>query len=220
MSRCHSVSRIPFTLAALAVTLTFGSLVVHGQSSIDLEFRDGRVWLHAEDAPLSTILREWARLGGVAVTNGDRVTDVSKTLELTGVPEREAIDIVLRGVPGYMLVAREAAASSGSLYERILIVPTSASTAQAVATAPARPPTAPPATPFDDAANILRDGLKPTADGTDPFLSLLREHERGATNSKAADTNPETRRDAASSDPFLNLLRGQANGAPTGSPQP
>jgi len=39
--------------------------------------------------------------------NGDGVAGAPLTLDLQGVPERQALDIILRGVSGYVLAARQ-----------------------------------------------------------------------------------------------------------------
>ena len=103
--------------------------------AVKLEFNNGRVSLNAQNAPLRTILAEWARLGGATIVNGDRVTGAPVTLELIGVPERQALDTLLRGVAAYMLAPRRDGSIGTSTFDRILILPTSA--------APRNPP--PPA---------------------------------------------------------------------------
>jgi len=107
------------------------------EQPVQLQFQDGRVTLRAQNAPVRAILAEWARLGGATIVNGDRVTGPPLTLELTGVPERQALDIVLRSVAGYMLAPRRAAAAGASAFDRIMILPTSV--------APRNPPPAPAA---------------------------------------------------------------------------
>jgi hypothetical protein len=105
------------------------------QQSVKLEFKDGRVSLNAQNAPLRAILSEWARLGGSIIVNGDRVSGAPVTLELVAVPERQALDTLLRSVAAYMLAPRRAGSIGASTFDRILILPTSA--------APRNPP--PPA---------------------------------------------------------------------------
>jgi hypothetical protein len=107
------------------------------QQSIKLEFNNGRVSLNAQNAPLRAILAEWARLGGATIMNGDRVTGGPVTLELVAVPERQALDTLLRTVAAYMLAPRRAGSVGASTFDRILILPTSA--------APRNPAPAPPA---------------------------------------------------------------------------
>ena len=122
------------------ITICAGLLLFFAGSSaaqaVKLEFQDGKVNLIAQNVPVRVILAEWARLGGTRIINGDRVAGTPVTLELRGVAERQALDIVLRGVAGYMIAARDVAGAGASRFDRIMILPTS--------TAPR--PTATPAT--------------------------------------------------------------------------
>jgi len=95
------------------------------QSVVNLEFKDGRVKLVTENAPVSAILAEWARRGRTTIVNGERIPGAPATLQLVDVPEREALDIVLRGASGYMVAERDTPASDASSIDRILILPTS-----------------------------------------------------------------------------------------------
>lgn len=114
-----------FRLSALtAVLLSCGSLA-YAQAPFTLQINGGRVTLHAQNVPVRTILAEWARLGGAKIVNGDRVAGSPLTLDLDGVPERQALDIILRGVSGYVLAARDPGAPGASMYDRIMILPTS-----------------------------------------------------------------------------------------------
>ena len=108
---------------ALAL-LMCGAAQAAAQQSVALEFDGGRVTLRAQNAPVSSILAEWAKLGGATIVNGDRVGGQPVTLELTDVPEREALDVVLRDVAGYMLAPRRAGASGASAFD-ILVLATS-----------------------------------------------------------------------------------------------
>lgn len=123
------------TLAAVVVLL-FSAVPTGAQQSLTLRFQDGLVTLRAQNAPVRTILAEWARLGGATIVNGDRVAGPPVTLELTAVPERQVLDIVLRNVAGYMIAPRRTGSAGASAFDRILILPTSV--------APRNPP--PPAT--------------------------------------------------------------------------
>ena len=115
--------------ALAAVLLTaFGVLCAtpaQAQQAIKLEFKDGRVSLNAQNAPLRAILGEWARLGGSTIVNGDRVVGPPVTLELVAVPERQALDTLLRSVAAYLLAPRRAGSVGASTIDRILILPTS-----------------------------------------------------------------------------------------------
>lgn len=112
----------------------------HAQQPVRLEIRNGRVNLKAENAAVRQILAEWARIGGTRIVNGERVTGAPVTLELTNVPERQALDIVLRNVAGYMLAARQSGSGGASEFDRILILPTSTAPRNPVPAAAAGPP--------------------------------------------------------------------------------
>ena len=111
-----------FTVAAV-MSLVAGS--AGAQQGVKLQFSDGQVTLSAQNAPVRAILQEWARLGGATIVNGDRVAGPPVTLELTGVPERQALDIVLRSVAGYIVAPRPAGSPGASAFDRIMILPTS-----------------------------------------------------------------------------------------------
>jgi hypothetical protein len=119
----------------VAAVLLGAATVAGAQQSVNLEFDQGRVTLVARDAPVRAVLAEWARLGGATIVNAERVAGPPITIELTGVPERQALDILLRSVAGYMLAPRPEGALGASAFNRILILPTS--------TAPRNPPPAP-----------------------------------------------------------------------------
>jgi hypothetical protein len=108
----------------LAAAVLCCAALAHAQAPLRLQISGGRVTLHAQNVPVRTILAEWARLGGTRIINGDRVAGAPLTLELEGVPERQALDIILRGVSGYALAARTDTAGA-SMYDRIMILPTS-----------------------------------------------------------------------------------------------
>jgi type II secretory pathway component HofQ len=87
-------------------------------AQLTLTMDGGMVTLVAKDVPLSTIMAEWAKVGKTSILNGDKIfTPV--TLQLENVPEKQALDILLRGAAGYMLAERatavaEAPPSTGS----------------------------------------------------------------------------------------------------------
>ena len=128
-----------FRTAGLAVLVLGWAALAAAQTPLQLEIRGGLVTLHAQNVPVRTILSEWSRLGGAKIIGGDRVAGSPLTLDLEGVPERQALDIILRGVSGYMLAARDAGTTGASMYDRIMILPTSV--------APRNPPPAAAAMP-------------------------------------------------------------------------
>ena len=60
----------------------------------------GRVTLVAKNATIRQILAEWERVGQTKVVNGDRLPGGLLNLELTNMPEQQALDIILRSVSG------------------------------------------------------------------------------------------------------------------------
>jgi hypothetical protein len=130
-------------LAALMMTSAASA-----QSPVSLQFHnDGTLTLKARDVPLRTILQEWARSGRTMFVNADRVTGAPMTIELTNVPERDALAILLRGTSGYIVGARPTAAAGASAFDRIMILPQSSTppTARVVSSSPT--PTPPPPAP-------------------------------------------------------------------------
>jgi hypothetical protein len=149
-------------VVVLSATLLIPALPAGAQQPVALQFNAGRVTLVTRNAPIRTILAEWARLGGATVVNGERVAGPPVSLELTDVPERQALDVILRGVAGYMLAPRRAGSAGSSTFDRIMILPTSAApqnsppTVAAAGRRPvvprpliARPPEVPPDTAAD-----------------------------------------------------------------------
>jgi hypothetical protein len=120
----------------VAVVLLCSPINAAAQSSLFLQFTNGRVTLHAENVSLRQILARWAELGQTAILNGDKVSDVQLTLQLDDVPERDAIATLLRNAGGYILVRREEPLSGAALIDRILIYPVSSSVFPSAVLAP------------------------------------------------------------------------------------
>lgn len=111
---------------------------------LKLQIKDGQVNLQAEAVTVRRILAEWERIGGTRVSGLDRIPDEWLTLRLVSVPERGALDTILRNVAGYMAESRGAGSPAGaSMYGRLWVMVASAPP-DAVAVA-----AAPPVTPTD-----------------------------------------------------------------------
>ena len=133
------------TLAALMVT----SAAAAQSTGVSVQFHnDGTVSLQARNVPLRTILQEWARSGSTMFINAERITGAPMTVELNHVTERDALATLLRGTSGYIIGARPVGAAGASLYDRVMVLPQSATppTARVVANAPS--PTPPPPAPI------------------------------------------------------------------------
>ncbi len=104
---------------------------------LKLAMANGRVTLVAQDVPLRQILAEWARVGDTRIVNADKLAGPPISLQLVDYPEGQALDILLREVAGYMAAPRPANQPGASLYDRVMILPTSkAPPPSAVAAAP------------------------------------------------------------------------------------
>jgi hypothetical protein len=127
-------------------------------ADVQLQLHDGRVSIVAKDATVRQILAEWARVGQTKVVNVDRIPGGPLTLELSNMPEAQALEVLLRSVSGYMAAPRGTAVANLSVFDRIIVMPTVAAprpTASAAAPAPAfqQPQFTPAAPPPDDDAD-------------------------------------------------------------------
>ena len=105
-----------------------------------LTIANGRVTIVAQDVSLRQILDEWGRVGQTKVVGAERLIGPLVTLELYDVPEGRALESLLRSASGYIAKPRSGTVGA-SLYDRILIMPTSRPPAMS-ASAP-RPSTIP-----------------------------------------------------------------------------
>jgi hypothetical protein len=130
----------PLLAAALLVAL----LPRPAAAEVSLELRNGRVTLLARQAPIQQVLGEWARKGRTRFVNLERVAGPPLTLELKDLPEQKALAILLRSVAGYIAAPRAVSLPGASLYDRILILPSSTAAMAAPAAARPRQIVAPP----------------------------------------------------------------------------
>lgn len=124
-----------FPGAAVLVACLFAPAAYAQPGDLTLFIADGRVTLIARDVPLRQILAEWARVGQTRIINAEKVVGPPLTLELRDEPEVQALATLLRSVSGYVVAPRTAGIPGPSVYDRIMILPTS------------RPPPASPMNP-------------------------------------------------------------------------
>jgi len=119
-------------------------------NDLTLIMRDGRVTIVADNVPVRQILAEWARVGHTKIVGAERLTGTPLTLRFDDMPERQVLETLLRAASGFMAAPRAVPMADASLYDRILILPTStapessgpapvAGRAPAAALAPRRP---------------------------------------------------------------------------------
>jgi hypothetical protein len=125
------MKRLLFGLLVMAV-----SAAPCAAAGLQLSIIDGKVSIDAQEVTIRQILTEWARIGKTRIVNVERVSGGPITIKFDAVPEKQALDIILRTVPGYIAAPREAFVANASLYDTILIMPTT------TAVAAVRPPSA------------------------------------------------------------------------------
>jgi hypothetical protein len=110
-------------LSALLVITGSASFATAGE--LKLTINNGRVTLVAQDVPIRQILAEWARLGQTTIVNGDKLNGPPLTLQLVDRPEREVLDVLLRSASGYIAAQRPIVLANASVFDRVMILPTS-----------------------------------------------------------------------------------------------
>ena len=172
----YNYAHMYFRAFALGVVLAVVGASVSAQQAVKLQFNGGQVTLSAQNAPVRTILAEWARLGGATIVNAERVAGPPVTIELAGVPERQALEILLRSVAGYIVAPRPAGSQGASAFDRIMILPTSVAPRNpvpATATAgsaprPSLPRPAVVARPPDPNDSVVEPGVDAPVQQEDP----------------------------------------------------
>ena len=127
----HKISRCLMLVAMLGIASSAGA------QELKISMANGRVTLVATDVPLRQILAEWARIGDTRIVNGDKLSGPPLTLQLVDYPEGRALDVLLREAAGYMAAPRGVDQPGASMYDRILILPTSRPPAVTATTTPA-----------------------------------------------------------------------------------
>jgi hypothetical protein len=117
----------------------FGTAAAASAGELSVKIANGRATIIAKDVPVRQILAEWARVGDTKLVNAERVAGGPVSLELVDVPEKEALDILLRTAAGYIAAPRPANLAGASQYDRVIILATSRAPA---ATASMPPPAA------------------------------------------------------------------------------
>lgn len=146
-------------LAAFAVGLS--QPVVAAPGDLKLTMQDGRVTLIAESVPVRQILQEWARVGQTRILNAEKLTGPALTVQLVNMPERDALDIVLRSAAGYIAAPRPVAMAGAATFDRITILATSRAPAATASAAPPVPTFQRPPQPVDDGDEPINVQMPP-----------------------------------------------------------
>src|SRR5215210_5748647 len=105
---------------------------------LKLALANGRATLIAQDVPVRQILAEWARVGKTTIVNGEKLTGPPISLQLVDRPEREVLELILSSASGYIAAQREITLADASVFDRVMILPTSKGPV-GVAAAPPQP---------------------------------------------------------------------------------
>jgi hypothetical protein len=140
---------------------------VGSAGELSVKIADGRATVIAKEVPVRQILAEWARVGNTQIVNAEKLMGPPVSIELINVPEKEALDILLRTAAGYITAPRPASVAGASQFDRVIVLATSRAPA---ATASAPPPSfgraaiqqMPPQPPPDD------DDGEPSDQGAPP----------------------------------------------------
>lgn len=123
-------------LAAFLLASAIVAWAAPARAEVQLTIEGGHVSLKATNATVREILAEWARVGRTKIVNGERMPGGPITIELNGVSEEEALEILLRSAAGYVTAPRADADMNASRYDRILVMPTSSPTRPTAASPP------------------------------------------------------------------------------------
>lgn len=112
--------------AVLLVVACCAAFAPPVSADVRVTFANGRVTVIADNATVSEILAEWARVGGSTFVDADKIPAQERlTLRLEDQAELDAIDVLLRSVAGYMVAPAAAGAPTASTVARVFILPTS-----------------------------------------------------------------------------------------------
>ena len=140
----------------LFAVVTAGLAAPAFAGELSVKIADGRATVIAKDVTLRQILAEWARVGNTRIVNGEKMAGGPITLELVDVPEKDALDILLRTAAGYLTGPRPAGSPGASMYDRVMILATSRPVVNPVSSPPSpfgtrsALPNMPPQPPPDD----------------------------------------------------------------------
>jgi hypothetical protein len=117
--------RVP---GAFLLAAAVWSWAAPAHAEVQLRIENGLVSLKATNATAREILAEWARVGQTRIINAERMPGGPITIELTGISEEQALEIILRSAAGYVTAPRATSVVNASRYDRILVMPTSSPT--------------------------------------------------------------------------------------------
>jgi len=189
-------SRASLSLTRLAGWLACFLVLAGGRSAygqdLRLQFHAGLVDLSAHAVTVAQILARWSEVGGTMVVNGDQIQSGPMSLDLVDVPEREALSVILRGVPGYLLAEGADPNPARSAIGRIVVLPTRTIPPAATAVVPSSP-AAVAVSPSRVMPSMLPEPDEPNRDGL-VIVGAASEAVESATGGSVQGATQETSR--------------------------
>ena len=108
-------------VAGAVIATSLGGVLAAGAEELALTIAEGRVTLTAAEAPLGDVLAEWSRAGNTRFEGVGELGSARVTLHLEGVPEREALRLLLRPAAGFLAAPRRSQRAGASIYDRVWI---------------------------------------------------------------------------------------------------
>jgi hypothetical protein len=119
----RAMRKIAILVAGLALVLA-GSLRAEA-GTVSLKLHNGLVTIDAKDASIHQIIAEWQKVGRTLFIDADGLAGPPITLQLSDVPERQALDLILKSAAGYMAAPRSMLVPNASVYDRIFVLASS-----------------------------------------------------------------------------------------------
>jgi hypothetical protein len=116
--------RAPKLLGLVLFTVATALAAAPARAQVVITMHDNRVSLVAKDATLEQILAEWTKVAQTKIVSSKRIPGGPITVQLTDVPEAEALDILLRDLSGYIAFLRTPPVAGLSRFDRIIVMPT------------------------------------------------------------------------------------------------
>jgi hypothetical protein len=154
--RVALVSAAAIVLLAGLVPFDLSARQAQAGRRLEISFdMQGRVTLVAQNVTIREILAEWQRVGGSQIIDAERLGGAPvPMLQFDARPETEVMDSLLRSAAGYILGPRTARTAGPSIFETVMILPTSTPTASSAYTPPAAQPLRTQGSPDDEIAPV------------------------------------------------------------------
>ena len=108
-------------VAGAVIAAFLGGLGAAEADELVFAVANGRVTLTATEVPLGDVLAEWSRAGSTRFEGVGELGAAPVTLHLEGVPERDALRLLLRPAAGFLAAPRRPGDPGASIYDLVRI---------------------------------------------------------------------------------------------------